>query len=83
MLGFPNVDGMDTAMLRAAFARALENPTLMPWSDWVYFPTGFPVLHLMPNWLDHLSAYPLVRGLPFPLADNVWWWLVMAGGGWQ
>lgn len=79
--GFPNVDAQDTLMLRGLLADLLLHPWDAPHTLEIYFPTGFPVLHLTPNLLDHLTAAPLVWLLPFPLADNVWWATVLVLNG--
>jgi hypothetical protein len=82
-LGYPNVDAMDTQMLRGLVAGMLGDPlaAVRQGTDAIYFPVGYPVLELTPNLLDHLSAAPLVWLLPFPLADNLWWLLVLAANG--
>ena len=72
-VGFPNVDGQDTVMLRGLVAELLTHPWDLPHSEGIYFPAGFPVLHLTPNLLDHLTGAPLAWLLPFPLSDNLWW----------
>jgi hypothetical protein len=82
-VGYPNVDAMDTQMLRGLVARMLLDP-VAAWqhgSDGIYFPVGYPVLQLTPNLADHLSAAPFVWLLPFPLADNLWWLLVLMANG--
>lgn len=79
--GYANVDLWDTVMLRGAVAEVLAAPAGAPHGDAVFFPTGYPVLQLTPNLLDHLSAAPLVALLPFPLADSLWWLLVLTLNG--
>ena len=81
MAGFPNVDAQDTVMLRGLLADLFLHPWQAPHSQQIYFPTGFPVLHLTPNLLDHITAAPFVWLLPFPLADNLWWALVLLLNG--
>lgn len=79
--GYANVDLWDTVMLRGVVADALATPGSLPQGDAVFFPVGYPVLQLTPNLLDHLSAAPLVALLPFPLADSLWWLLVLTLNG--
>ncbi|MCK6507506.1 hypothetical protein L6R53_29760 [Myxococcota bacterium] len=79
--GYANVDLWDTVMLRGVVAAALGEPSALPTSDAVFFPVGYPALQLTPNLLDHLSAAPLVALLPFPLADSLWWLLVLTLNG--
>ncbi len=75
-VGFPGVDGSDTATLRGLIADWLMHPVFRDGrgiSDGVYFPVGYPVFGLTPNLLDHLTGAPLVWLLPFPWSDNCWW----------
>ena len=79
--GFANVDAQDTQMLRGLFAELMEHPWDAPHTDQIYFPEGFPLLHLTPNLLDHLSGTPFVWLLPFPLSDNLWWLVLLVATG--
>lgn len=80
-LGYPGGDQMDLARLRLAVARAPfagHSADILP-------PTGYPLGALLPNRLDHWTGAPLALLLPWPLADNLWWWLVLtadAAGAW-
>jgi len=78
--GYTNVDGLDTVHLRGALGDLLRHPGDLT-SMAAYWPAGFEPLALAPNLLDHLLAAPLVLFLPFPLADNLWWLLVLAANG--
>lgn len=78
-VGIPSIDSMDTAMLRALTADAWA--TASAHTDAVYFPIGLDPFLLTPNVLDHLTAAPLTWLLPWPLADNLWWLLVLAANG--
>ncbi len=80
LLGFPNIDQGDTVMLRGVVAELLTHPGDFPVSTQVYFPVGFPVMHLVPNLMDHATG-ALLTALPFPLSDNLWWLLVLAANG--
>ncbi len=80
-MGFPNVDGQDTVMLRGLVAELMTHPWDLPHSDGIYYPAGFPVLHLTPNLLDHITGAPFVWLLPFPLSDNLWWLTVLVLNG--
>jgi len=80
-MGFPNVDGQDTVMLRGLVAELMTHPWDLPHSALIYFPAGFPVLHLTPNLLDHLTGGLIAWLLPFPLADNLWWLGVLSLNG--
>ena len=80
LLGFPNIDQGDTVMLRGIVAELLTHPGDFPHSTQVYFPIGFPVMHLVPNLMDHATG-ALLTWLPFPLSDNLWWLLVLAANG--
>ena len=82
LLGFPSIDSHDTLTLRGLFASLLLSPEAWPLSTDAWFPIGYPILLLMPNLLDHLMAAPLVWLLPFPVADNLWWMVVMMLHGW-
>ncbi|HJN72479.1 MAG TPA: hypothetical protein QGF58_00980 [Myxococcota bacterium] len=70
VLGYPNVDLLDTITLRGLFAGGAA-----------YFPVGYPLHLLLPNVLDHALGWPLAKLLPFPLSDNLWWLLVLVGNG--
>ncbi|MBN1336299.1 MAG: hypothetical protein JXB39_10085 [Deltaproteobacteria bacterium] len=80
LLGYPSVDGLDTVHLRGSLAGLFRHPAGFT-SMAAYWPAGFEPLSLAPNLLDHLLAAPLVLLLPFPLADNLWWILVLAANG--
>jgi len=77
-LAWPNPDSMDTSQLRRVVAMGLDHNG---WSSEMFPPTGYPAADLMPNRLDHLLAVPSVRGLPWPLADNLWWLAILALNG--
>lgn len=81
VLGFAQVDQMDTAWLRLALARLLAAPWTWPWSTEIDAPAGYPLGWLAPNLLDHATAAPLVLTLPWPIADNLWWLLALAANG--
>jgi hypothetical protein len=66
-LGFLGTDSLDTMALRGLFFE----PYLRFW------PSGFSVLQLTPNLLDHITATPLVWIFGFPLGDNLWWFLIL------
>ena len=76
-VGYPNVDALDTIMLRGLVPHALTDPE----SAWVYFPSGFPILSMVPNLVDHLTAWPFIAVFPFPLGDNLWWMTLLAANG--
>ena len=78
-VGIPSIDSMDTAMLHALTTDAWQS--LSAHSRAVYFPVGIDPFVLTPNLLDHLFAAPLTALLPWPLADNLWWWLVFLSNG--
>jgi|GEM_PF-1181485 len=77
-LGFPTPDNMDTAQLRRVVAMGLD---ANGFSDQMFPPDGYPAGALMPNQLDHLLALPLVKWLPWPLADNLWWLAILTLNG--
>lgn len=77
-LGYPSPDNMDTAQLRRVVAMGLDADGS---STELFAPVGYPARALMPNLLDHWTAAPLVRWLPWPLADNLWWLAVLALNG--
>jgi hypothetical protein len=81
VLGFAQVDQMDTAWLRLATARLLAAPGTWPWSTELHAPAGYPLGWLVPNVLDHATAAPLVLALPWPVADNLWWIACLAANG--
>ena len=62
LIGVLGTDTLDTLSLRWAF--------WYPESH--FFPVGWNATSVTPNILDHLLFAPL-RGLAFPLADNIWW----------
>lgn len=70
LLGYPNIDLLDTVTLRGLFAGGVA-----------YFPIGYPVHLLLPNVLDHALGWPLAKLLPFPLSDNLWWFAVLVANG--
>jgi hypothetical protein len=81
-LGYPTIDSLDTILLRGLVSDLLfENPGDLPYTQGVYFPTGYPILHLVPNVLDHLLGGALSLALGFPKGDNVFWLLLIAGNG--
>ena len=77
-VGFANIDALDTLSLRGLVAATTL--TQAPWTDAVFFPVGYPVIHLTPNLLDHLTG-ALLSILPFPLSDNLWWLCVLTLNG--
>lgn len=77
-LGYPSPDNMDTAQLRRVVAMGLSVDGT---SRELFPPVGYNAQALMPNLLDHWLALPLVRALPWPLADNLWWLAVLALNG--
>lgn len=79
--GIPQVDQMDTAWLRLAVARGLLDPASWPHSTEVHAPVGYPVGWLVPNLLDHVTGAPFALALPWPVGDNLWWLLALAGNG--
>lgn len=89
LVGYPNIDGLDTVVLRGAVADLLASPAgLVGWiqggtsrSTAAFYPVGFDLLALTPNVVDHLVAAPLVHLLPFPWSDNAWWLLVLVLNG--
>lgn len=62
-LGWLGTDAMDTMSLRWLFFH----------SEARFAPFGYNFTQLTPNILDHLTAYPLISMLGFPLGDNLWW----------
>lgn len=78
-LGFANIDALDTMTLRGLLASVQLSH--VPWTDAVFYPSGYPVMQLTPNILDHLTGALLSALLPFPLSDNVWWWAVLVANG--
>jgi hypothetical protein len=82
VLGYPTIDSLDTILLRGLVSDLLfENPGDLPTTQGVYFPIGYPILHLVPNLMDHLIGGGLSRVLGFPRGDNVFWLLLIAGNG--
>lgn len=79
LVGLPTIDSLDTVTLRALVPEALVAADGR--STRAFFPAGVSATALAPNLLDHLSALPLVWALPFPLADNLWWWLILVASG--
>ena len=79
-VGFANIDALDTMALRGLVAAI--HPLQAPWTDAVFYPVGYPILHLTPNLLDHLTGALLDKLLPFPLSDNLWWLAVLTLNGW-
>ncbi len=77
-VGYPSPDNMDTAQLRRVVAMGLEADGT---SLQLFPPVGYNARALMPNQLDHWLAAPLVRVLPWPLADNIWWLAVLTLNG--
>ena len=71
--GFPNVDSGDTVWLRGLIGPTLLNPSDWPTSYDVFWPSGYPVLLLTPNVMDHALGGVLGLVFPFPLADNLLW----------
>ena len=76
-VGYPNVDALDTIMLRGLVPKALLDPT----AAWVYFPSGFSILSMVPNLVDHLTSWPFIATFPFPVGDNLWWLLILVANG--
>ena len=73
----PSPDQMDTLLLRWLVGQGLEGG----YSDHIYFPDGYPLAALIPNWADHYLALPFWRLLGFPLGQNVFLTLVLALNG--
>ncbi|MFT5585549.1 MAG: hypothetical protein ACI9VR_003141 [Cognaticolwellia sp.] len=71
--GFPNVDSGDTVWLRGLVGPTLLSPSEWPTSYDVFWPSGYPVLLLTPNVMDHTLGGMLGWVFPFPLADNLLW----------
>lgn len=76
--GFESIDANDTVGLRGLVPSMLGT---LPTSHDIYWPTGYPLLWLVPNLVDHLTGGLLAWLLPFPLADNLWWLAVMVANG--
>ena len=83
LIGYPTIDSQDTVTLRGLVATMLTEPGTWPVSTGAYYPVGYPILLLTPNLLDHLTAAPFIWLFPFPLADNLWWWMVLVLNGWS
>jgi len=79
--GLLTIDQADTAWLRLASARMLVEPWSWPHSTEIFAPAGYPLGHLVPNWVDHLLGAPLALLLPWPLSDDLWWLGVLAANG--
>ena len=77
-LGYPSPDNMDTAQLRRIVAMGMSSDGT---SREMFPPVGYGAGSLMPNLVDHWLAAPLVRALPWPLADNIWWLAALALNG--
>lgn len=75
--GYANVDAWDTVQLRGVVQWALARGEWPGSSAAVYWPVGFDIGGLLPNRLDHLLAAPIVAALPFPLADTLFWWVIL------
>ena len=69
-IGVLGVDAIDTLQLRWLFWQPEQ----------AFWPMGYPVHQLAPNWLDHLSA-GLLLALPAPLGDNIWTLLMLLLNG--
>ncbi len=76
LLGTAAMDQVDTAWLRLAAARWLTGQ-----EPGIFAPLGYPLPAVIPNWIDHILGAPLALLLPWPLADNLWWLLVLAANG--
>ncbi len=76
LLGTPTMDQVDTAWLRLAAARWLTGQ-----EPGIFAPVGYPLEQVIPNWMDHVLGAPFALLLPWPLADNAWWLLVLAANG--
>ena len=74
--GWPNIDAFDTTLLRGVVGELLTHPWDMPHTSLVYWPSGYPIMWLVPNAMDHLSG-SLLGVLPFPWSDNLWWLLTL------
>ncbi len=73
-VGFPNVDALDTMMLRGLVRDLLFFEfNQVPWNDSIYFPFGYPILSLTPNLMDHITGGIYSLLFIFPLSDNLWW----------
>ena len=73
LIGVADTDTADTAWLHRAFADSF--PALR--ADRLAAPEGLELTAIIPNFVDHALAAPLVATLPFPLADTVFVWGVM------
>ncbi len=76
LLGTATMDQVDTAWLRGAAARLLTGQ-----DPGIFAPLGYPLAAVIPNWMDHLLGAPLALLLPWPLADNLFWLLVITANG--
>ena len=76
LLGTPTMDQVDIAWLRLAAARWLTGQ-----DPGIFAPVGYPLAAVVPNWVDHLLGAPLALLLPWPLADNLFWLLLLAANG--
>ena len=69
ILGILHVDLIDTIALRTAEAHTS------------FWPTGYDFWKLQPNRVD-IHLFSLLRPLGFPLADNLWWLIMLSVNGW-
>ena len=69
-IGVLGVDAIDTLQLRWLFWQPEQ----------AFWPMGYPIHQLAPNWLDHFSA-GLLLALPAPLGDNIWMLLMLLLNG--
>ncbi len=76
LLGTATMDQVDTAWLRLAAGRLLTGA-----ETGAFAPVGYPIAAVIPNWVDHLLGAPLALLLPWPLADNLFWLLLIAANG--
>ena len=82
IVGYPTIDAMDTIMLRGLVPDLLfQNPTDIPFSSGIYFPTGMPILQWTPNLLDHMLGGALSALFGFPNGDNLFWLAVISANG--
>ncbi len=79
VIGFPNVDAIDTLVLRGLVDEVLRSGDGLARGVW--YPTGLPVADLVPNRVDHLLASALAAWVPFPSGETVWWLLVLTANG--